>query len=334
MSKHDLISNNLQALTNTKSFGDAVRGWTVRRTIMLGSGPAQACELCGTRFRNGASIQHAKTDATIVVGGTCLRTILLSHFPPGCDFKAQRRDIRRRLEATYEGLVDPGNWIKWIVENAPARLAHQAADLRHFDVLSSPDDLAQLIRYHDGKRQFPCAALLPNVRSLGIVLRVKIPPYITIDQAKKYEAKLAAKPKRLTVPIIAKEYASESVHPLIVGDPAMNAVWRNLEPNERRAVAALAALDERSSPTVKALCPDALAAQWPTPAGTSLFVWHPKIGLGFVGERDRFDGDKAYVWLWRSGSYRRCKYNLQYWRGVQGCSEQAVHALEQHAFGK
>lgn len=68
MSKHDLIATNLEALTNTRSFGNAVRGWTVKRMIMLGSGPAQACELCGTRFRNGARIEHQKTDATIVVG--------------------------------------------------------------------------------------------------------------------------------------------------------------------------------------------------------------------------------------------------------------------------
>lgn len=334
MSKHDLITKNLRALTNTRSFRNAVRGWAVKRMIVLGSGPAQACELCGTRFRNGAHIQHTKTAAAIVVGGTCFRTILLSHFPPGCDIKAQRRDIRRKLETTYEGLIDPGNWIKWIVENAPPRLAHSAADLRHFAVLSSPDDLDRLIRFHDARRQFRRAALLSNIRSLEMVLKVKIPAHITIDQAKKYEAKLAAKPKRLKVPLIATEYASESVHPFIVGDPALNAVWKNLEPQERRAVAALAALDEKASPPDLPLCPDALALQWPTPTGTSLFVWHPKIGLGFVGETDHLDGEKAYVWLWRSGSYQRCKYNLQYWRGVKGCSEEAVQALEQNAFAR
>jgi hypothetical protein len=64
-----------------------------------------------------------------------------------------------------------------------------------------------------------------------------------------------------------------------------------------------------------------------------MFVWNPRIGLGFVGKDDVFEPPKAYVWLWRSGRYRKEIYCLDYWRGVIGCSLEAVEQLEELAFG-
>ena len=129
-SKHDIIEKNLRTLARARSFNKAVEGWTVKRVFVLGKGPQQACELCGTHFRTGARIQHSRTGATVIVGGTCLRTILTRRFPVTFAFEEQRQQTLTYLRNAYNSLVDPGNWTRWIVENSPPRLAQSVAEDR------------------------------------------------------------------------------------------------------------------------------------------------------------------------------------------------------------
>jgi hypothetical protein len=81
MSKHDVITDNLIALTRARSFDTAVSGWTVKRLVALRDRKMQSCELCGTRFKRGAVIVHQRSGGTILVGGTCLQTIQRRRFP-------------------------------------------------------------------------------------------------------------------------------------------------------------------------------------------------------------------------------------------------------------
>jgi hypothetical protein len=94
----------------------------------------------------------------------------------------------------------------------------------------------------------------------------------------------------------------------------------------------LAALDARAALDGTPLCSAGIAALWPLPRTGPMFVWNPKIGLGFVGPNDHLGDSKARVWLWRSADYEKCVYSMQYWFVVVGCSEHAVQTIEEQAF--
>lgn len=334
MSKQDVIVRNLKALTHSRSFETSVKGWTVKNIISLSKREMQACELCGTRFCGGARIHHARTAATILVGGTCLETILKSHFPPKFKVSEYREKTLTALRRAYGDLIDPGNWTRWLVENAPKRLAQPVAELISFGVVLTDKELEALIRCHDSKRLFRRTALLPGARALEKVLGKQIPAYITVNQARKIESAFASKPARMQVPVVARDYATRVLRPAISSDPELRRLLDSLNPLEQRAVTGLAALDERAAIDGTPLCSGDLAALWPAPRSGPMFVWNPKIGLGFVGADDHLGNDKAYVWLWRSSQYQKCVYNMQYWLGIVGCSEHAVKAVEEDAFAR
>ena len=114
----------------------------------------------------------------------------------------------------------------------------------------------------------------------------------------------------------------------------MEEVWSQLGPLARRALTALAALDERAfKGGNKQLVADFVAAKWPTAGEAPMFVWNARIGLGFVSRDDAFAPPKANVWLWRSAKYQLATYNLRYWRGVIDSDLSAVLQLEKLAFG-
>src|SRR5690242_18628005 len=96
----------------------------------------------------------------------------------------------------------------------------------------------------------------------------------------------------------------------------------------------LAALDERAARENGLLCSPEIASSWPTPRKAPMFVWNPKGGLGFVGANDFVEDHKAYLWIWRSRKYGDNPYDLQYWRGVAGCSWNSVALLENLAFSQ
>jgi hypothetical protein len=328
MSKRDVIEDNLVAFARSNSFDKAVRGWVVNRIVALPFRKRQSCELCGTRFREGAVVHHQKAGATILVGGTCLKTLQRHRFPPRFKFKSAKELTVSTLRRHYDTLVHPGNWIKWIVENAPRRLAEPAADLRSFGVVLTGRELDALIRFHDSRRLFPRSALLVNTRSIERILHIKIPSYITLDYARKIQRKVEPLlPTPLIVP--SRDYPKHIVQPFMTAFPESKRMWDGWTPLEKKALDALALLDKGAAKEETDLCPEAIAATWPLPQDTGpMVVWNAKVGLGFVGADDIIDGHKAYVWLRRFRQYQRTVYDLQFWRRVVGCSPEAVMVIE------
>jgi hypothetical protein len=292
----------------------------------------QSCELCSTRFQKGAEVRHFKTGATILIGGTCLKTLQSRRFPPSFKVKQARAVTAATLRRHYGLLVHPGNWIRWIVEHAPKRFAQSAADLRSFAVVLDSGELDALIRFHDSKRLFLRNALLEDCRLLERMLHVKIPSHITINQARSLQTKADAQPPP-PLSVRSADYAKRNVRPYIDSDSDFAQVWKALNPLEKRAATALVAVDDRAFKQRAPLCSDVFAANWPAaPNSAPMLVWNPLIGLGFVGPHHLSEGHKARIRLWRTGRYTRKVYDLQYWRGVAGCSADAVEAVEQSAF--
>ena len=337
MSKRDTITNNLLALTRNRSFAKAVDGWFVKKLVTL-SKRQQACELCGTRFREGAVVEHRRSKATVLVGGTCLKTLQTNRFPKRFKFKPAKQrtltDLREHYRS-YRSLVDPGNWLLWVRENAPPRMVQAASDICIFGATADSNQLQKLIRFHDIKRRFPRSALLVDPGSLERSLKTRIPSYITIVQAQQLERQLvkATSPKE-RLAIAASNYLKDHVLARINDDADLAQVWNHVGPLARRTVTALAALDERAARTGnKQLVADHVVENWPPAGEAPMFVWNANIGLGFVSKDDVFASHKANIWLWRSSRYQRAIYNLNYWRGVTISEQGAVMQLEELAFG-
>jgi hypothetical protein len=331
MSKHDVITDNLIALTRARSFDKAVSGWTVKQLVALKDHKMQSCELCGTRFKRGAVIGHQRSGATILVGGTCLHTIQRRRFPERFNFSRARDFTYSTLRRWYEDRIDPGTWIKWIIEHAPKRYAQSAADLQSFGLVLNAKELDALIRFHDRTRLFPMSALLADAVQFEIALQKKIPAYLTIDQARKFRAQFGTVLADLQEAQFKEESVQQVVRRYISKRSDLGRVWEKLSPLERRAVIALVKLDEGAADNGTPLCADEVAANWPQPYGVPMIVWNPRIGLGFVYKEGK-DEKKSHVWLWRSGHYRKgVYYDLTCWRGVTKCALTAVEQIEQLA---
>jgi hypothetical protein len=336
MAKRDTITNNLLALTRSRSFVKAVDGWFVNKLVTL-SKKQQACELCGTRFREGAVVEHRRSKATVLVGGTCLKTLQAHRFPKRFKLKPAKQRTLTTLRThyhSYRSLIDPGNWLLWVRENAPPSLVQVASDLCIFGATTDSDQLQKLVRFHDKKRRFPRSALLTDPGALERALQTRIPGYITIVQAKKLEKQGAKTSPERKLEIAASNYLKGHVLARINEDADLEQVWAQVGPLAQRALTALAALDELAVQTGnEQLVADHIAANWPRP-GEAPIVWNANIGLGFVSRDDVFARPKANVWLWRSARYQRAIYSLDYWRGVTDCELGAVVQLEELAFGR
>jgi hypothetical protein len=288
MSKRDTITNNILALTHSRSFVKAVDGWFVKKLVTL-SNQQQACELCGTRFGEGAVVEHRRSKATVLVGGTCLKTLLVHRFPKRFKFKPAKQRTLTTLRTHYRSysLIDPGNWLLWVRENAPPRLVQVASDLCIFGATMDSDQLQKLIRFHDKNRRFPRSALLTDPGALERALETKIPRYITIVQAQQLERQ-GAETTSLEE-IAASNYLKNRVLPRINEDADLAQVWAQVGPLAQRALTALAALDERAVRAGnKQLVADHVAANWPPPGEAPMFIWNANIGLGFVSRDDVF----------------------------------------------
>lgn len=250
MSKRDTITNNLLALTHSRSSVKAMDGWFVKKLVTL-SKQQQACELCGTRFREGALVEHRRSKATVLVGGTCLKTLQAHRFPKRFKFKPAKQRTLTTLRThyrPYRSLIDPGNWLLWVRENAPPRLVQVASDLCVFGATTDSDQLQKLIRFHDKKRRFPRGALLTGPGALERALQTRIPHYITIAQAQQLERQGAetTSPKE-KLEIAASNYLEDHVLTRINEDPDLVQVWAQVGALAQRALTALAALDERAA---------------------------------------------------------------------------------------
>ena len=103
MSKRTTISNNLRSLTGRKDVGAAMKGWKVVHLVSpaTNSRPT-ACELCGTRFQNGAIIRYSRPRQTISIGGDCLATILRGRFSVAKASSYVLSRLESLLAASYE----------------------------------------------------------------------------------------------------------------------------------------------------------------------------------------------------------------------------------------
>jgi hypothetical protein len=173
----------------------------------------------------------------------------------------------------------------------------------------APAELRSLLRASLVKTKswaFPRSALLTDAGALKRRLQTKIPNYIAIVQAQQFQRKGAITSPKEKLEIAASNYLEDHVLARIAEDADLEEVWAQMGLLAQRALAALAALDERAVQTGnKQLVADHFAANWPTPGEAPMFVWNASIGLGFVSRDDVFASPKANVWLWRSARYQR-----------------------------
>jgi hypothetical protein len=334
MSKRDTFIRNILTLTACRTADRAMEGWSVHHLIDKPPGdPAVICELCGTRFYNGAVMVYPAKKATISVGGDCVRSILTKSFPDRGHQRISTTDLYRRIGTHYRDIVDPGNWIKWVVENAPQRLANQAAMLQYFERLEE-DDLTKLIRFHDNTRKYPRHALIPDCEAFAHV--VAIPKYLTIAQYKKLQRIMAAKSGvEKVIRWRAADYR-ETVKSEIKPDEDLWKAWRNLTPKGKRCLTALCKLSDADANSDSALCSNKLAENWSRVVWNSpktAFVWSRTLGVGLVVDEDWEGNNHAFVWLWREDKFGDNKYDLSYWREITTDSESALVELEKLAFG-
>jgi|SRR6267142_145957 len=190
MSKHDTVLKNLRVLTARRTLKSAATGWRVTKLGDLSQGGKwQTSELCGTRFQIGAWISHSQTESRIVVGGTCLDTILSQAFSDAREIRTRRRGFLVRLKRHYKGVVDPRARLNWLKDNAPPRLASAIAFILRLRTPRTRTDLEKLIRFHDRHRRFPRQSLFPDWRKLSDL--VQIPDYITLQQYDEIQRKIS-----------------------------------------------------------------------------------------------------------------------------------------------
>lgn len=330
MSKHDTIERNLMALTRTASFKQAVQGWTVLRQVALSARKWQACELCGTQCHYGAMVRHPRAKATIFVGGTCLETLLRHRFAPSFNQTAAAAAFTAALGRRYGEALDPHNWLTWVIENAPKALQEVATELKVFGAAASRKELAKLIDFHDRRRLFHCDTLLGNAAILSRLLGKKVPTELTIFQARKLLKNQDA--PTLLAEADAERFRRREIVPTLKDIPAMDTTWRALSEAEQAAVAGLARLSSDLEERTGVICDDAEMADWPDVGATPAFVWHSRVGLGFIEGYDLKDAAKANVWLWRPGGYAPSAFVLTYWKGVVGVRAAAARRIQKAAF--
>jgi hypothetical protein len=331
MGKRDTFVTNIKSLTRCNSLRRALQGWTVIRLVHLPRHSAQAsCELCGTPFRNGALLVHKANGRTrIAVGGTCLATIQEARFADKRLIKRRKHQVVALLKRRYGNVVDPGAWIAWIVENAPPRLAQIVADLQCFDMVEKDSDLRKLIAFHDKTRLYPAAALIPALANIG-PLDV-VPAHLTLEQARRLVKSISTERLSAVTVAASSRFFESDFLPRIDADPACVATWRNLPPECRRMVLALARITDRlaSGEDLTPLC-EVLPLSFPV--RTPTFIWHKSLGLGYLDEDEQtlvWPGAKR-LWLWGDADYR--KHDLHYWESAIPKSPTALLRAETAAF--
>jgi hypothetical protein len=330
MGKRDTVLKNLRILTGRRTLKSAATGWQVKELVNL-SRPAkwQACELCGTRFQIGAWITHPKTKGRILVGGTCLDTILSQAFSSPREIMTGRRNFKAEMHSRYRDVVDPGSWLKWLRNNAPSRFASALAYVLRLGTPRVHADLDELIRFHDRRRRFSRESLFPDWRALSVVM--PIPEFITLRQ---YDMILKKFSKLRSSAISGRalhRYRETTIRLwLSQGKERTKEAWARLAPNGKRTVVALAILTESKEPE-GLVCPDTLAQLWPAvrlPLRTDAFIWNNRVGMGVCDVDQDELKYKSDVWLWDTGRWSPLLFDLMYWRTVNPPSIIALQKLE------
>lgn len=336
MSKRDTFARTIKGLTRTRSFKSAIRGWEFVHAISLPkSNAGAACELCGTRFWNGAFIRRPEKSGrkatAITVGGTCLETILRGSFADQKVVAKRKAEVATRLQETYgELLGDAGNWVRWLIDHVPPRLKPLVAQLRYLGMVPTDAELNRLIAYHDAHRKYAAAALLPD---LAVHDDDFIPKTLTINEAKRLFKLLTSSQwgkllARCSAKYMEEEIGTWSEHGDLVQD-----AWKRLNTlDEERAVVALTAISdyldlhdpERLASLVKKLPPI------PTPYIVPFFACMPSQGIAVVLDMSDEVPDEARAWIWQSG--KDVTVDLLTCRSVHEIRPEVVFELELMAF--
>jgi hypothetical protein len=336
MSKRDTFVQNIRAITGCRSFKKAIEGWKVKQIINLPhSAPHAVCELCTTHFRSGAFVQHVVPSGTrpvtISVGGDCLETILLGRFTDRKVVAARKHATNAVIRNVYEGLIDPGAWISWVIDNAPKRFAPLVADLQRLGMVSSDEELKKLIAFHDQTRIYPRAALLPDWRSLDRHVG-GIPVGLTLNEARRLLRRLNGADVERILLVRAKRYYKDSISASAAQDEPWATAWARLDRISRRMVVALCSLTDKATDGVPVNAERLMSGLRPMPSSpsTPCFAWHPTAGLGLIENGEVRSDGMANVWLW--GSYDHHSYKLSYWHSVRPPSARLVREAEAQAF--
>jgi hypothetical protein len=336
MSKRDTFKRAIKGLTNTRSLKTAIRGWEFVHTISLPkSNAGAACELCGTRFWNGAFIRRpekgGRKASAITVGGTCLETILRGSFADQKVVARRKAEVATRLQETYgELLGDAGNWVRWLIDHVPTRLKPLVAQLRYLGMVPTDAELNRLIAYHDAHRKYAAAALLPD---LAVHDDDFIPKTLTINEAKRFFKLLTSSQWDKLLARCSTKYIEEEIGAWRDYGDLVKDAWTHLDsPEEERAIVALTAISdyldwhdpERLAQVVTKL------RSIPTPYIVPFFACTPSQGLAVVLDMSDEVPDEARAWIWQSG--KDVTVDLTACRGVSGIRPELVFELELMAF--
>jgi hypothetical protein len=271
-------------------------------------------------------VQHPYSKPVIFVGGTCLETLLRHRFAPRFHFGRAARGLLSSLGQRYgPELLDPHNWLTWVIENAPRRLHAVAAELQVFGAAASDQELRKLIEYHDQHRLFHRDALLGSGALFGRLIGETVPANLTIEQARKLL--LAHDAPALLAEVEFETFRRKEIAPVLKDIEAMRKTFERLGAKAQRAVVFLAKLSSALEERAGTIAPDPEMNDWPSIGEPPAFVWHARIGLGFIEPYDLLGAGKANVWLWRSGTYAPSPFLLTYWKGVSGVRAPALERL-------
>jgi hypothetical protein len=336
MTKRDTFRKNIFKLTQSRSLKKATQDWSVKRRIDQ-KGLSVTCELCGTRFNQGAVVVRRATGrpVTITVGGDCLTVILTGRFANRKFIPARQKQVSDAIAKTYGDVIDPGSWINWIIANAPARLAPLVTDLQFLKLVPNDRDLQKLIVFHDKTRRYPREALLPEWQVFDAE-RGLIPDHITLDEARRFLAGLDEDQQAAYFVRQSDDYVAESLLPAIQEDKQTLDVWKKLGANSKRSLSALCRLTDRQEDGDELNLDRITAGLLPItfPLKLPVFLWHPVHGVGIAedpdGDETQKFGGKAQFWLWKDGT--TSKTDLAYWRTIQPKSDDDLRDAECLAF--
>ncbi len=336
MSKRDIFEHNIKSLTQARNLASAVKGWEIANAIAIDKKDSAAtCELCGTRFRNGALIRRpgsrSKKATTVTVGGTCLETILRGSFGDSPFIAKRKSEISSRLRSTYGDLVeDPGHWIKWLVEHVPTRLRALAAQLRYLGMVPTDRELNRLIAFHDAHRKYLSEALLPSL--IHWANDIPMPNHLTIVEARALLKSITLNQWEKILAQRSDTFRDQEIAPFLAMDPEWHEAWRRLGELHRHTVITLARLstdlsdDQMRRRNVLTHRVSPIRPPYAIPC----FVWVEGRGLAIVTELSDDSDEEATAWLWYADEYRAV--TLDTCRSVAHASENVGFDLTVLAF--
>lgn len=334
--KRATFRKNIRAITGARTLTSALKEWTVARLIDLPpTKPMASCELCGTHFRNGALMRHARQKATVTIGGTCVQIIRRAEFGALAKYRYRRQATWQVFQEHYKDSltrITRGSWLTWMINNAPPRFGSLVVDLRQLGAVRSDADMQRLIRFHDTHRKYPAAALVDDLHAFARACMMPVPDYLTLEQARRLMKRANKGYSSEMIWERSEEYYRCKFRPFLRRSPQRGRAWGALDGQAQRAALALAALSDQGA---ELAFPSSLAEDFKAVTVLSSepqFVWNKSIGLGFVSSPSHMGNGKARVWVW--GQHRKVRplYDLRFFRSVRPLDDLAVRQLEELAF--